>query len=135
MKKLLLKKQRGYIVLISVLIIGAVGLAITTSLIILGIGFSQTSYTIVQSAQAKGLTNACLSDALQKIRNSTSFSGVGSLTLEQGTCRYLVTVQTGENRQINASSTVGSVIRKSKITITQINPRITVSSWQEVADY
>lgn len=127
--------NRGYITLISVLVLGAVGVAITTSLILLGLGSSRTSFALVQSNQAKALANACAEDGLQQIRDFTPYNDTVTLTLGQGTCTYTVTKLIGQNRTVTASGTIGTVVRKVKITVTAINPTIAVSSWQEVADF
>lgn len=129
------KCQNGYITLISVLVVGAVGVALTVSLILLGLSSSRTSFAIEQSNQAKSLANACAEEAMQQIRDSTSFTGNGNLTIGQGTCIYTVTNQGGQNRAITASGAVGAIIRKVKISINKINPAIQVVSWQEVADF
>lgn len=126
--------QSGFITLMSVLVVGAVGAAITTSLILLGVGSSRTSFTIEQSHQAKALANACSEEALQQIRDSTSFTGSGNITAGQGSCSYTVTSQGGSNRTINAVSTVGTVVRKTTIVVNGLNPAIAISSWQEVAN-
>lgn len=128
-------KQAGYITLISVLVVGAVGIAITLSLILLGLGSSRTSFAIEQSNQAKALANACAEDAMQQIYDATPFTGNGNLTLGQGTCEFSVTSQGGQNRTITASGTVGTIIRKVKIIIDKINPTIQVVSWQEVIEF
>ena len=133
-KKYYNQPQYGYITLISVLVVGAVGVAITISLILLGLGSSRTSFALEQSNQAKALTNACAEEAMQQIRDSMSFTGNGNLSLGQGTCNYTVTSQGGQNRTITALGTVGTIVRKVKIIISKINPTITVTSWQEVAD-
>ena len=125
----------GYITLVSVLVVGAVGVAIATSLILLGVGSSRTSFAIEQSNQAKGLANACAEEALEQIRDSTPFTGTDNLTLGQGTCSYTVTSQGGQNRTITASGTVSTVVRKVKIIINTINPTITVTSWQELDNF
>ncbi len=127
-------KRRGFVTLMSVLVIGAVGIAITTSLILLGIGSSRTSFTVEQSDQAKSLVNACAEEALQQIRDSTSFTGSGNITAGQGSCSYTVTSQGGSNRTIAVSGTVGTVVRKAAISITELNPTIVIGSWQEVAN-
>lgn len=124
----------GYITLISVLIVGAVGIAITTSLILLGLGSLRTSFAVEQSNQAKALANACAEEALQQIRDLTAFTGSDNLTLGQGTCVYTVTSEGEQNRTITASGAVGAIVRKVKIIINNINPAIQVVSWQEVAD-
>ena len=127
--------SRGYITLISVLVVGAVGLAIATSILLLGLGSSRTSFAVEQSAQARWLATACAEEALEQIRISASFVGTNNLSLGQGTCTYIVTSQGGENRTITASGTVGTVVRKVEVLISRINPTITVSTWQEVGDF
>lgn len=127
--------QRGYIVLITVLVIGAIGVAIAVSVIWLGLGGSKSSFAFEQSNQAKALANACSEEALQQIRDSTPFTGSGSLTLGQGSCSYTVAASGGQNRTITSSGTVGTIVRKVKIIIDTINPTINVTSWQEVADF
>ena len=125
----------GYVALITVLVIGAVGTAIAVSVILLGLGSSRTSFALEQSNQAKALANACAEEALQQIRDSISFSGTGNLTLGQGTCTYTVTNDGAQNRTVTSSGTVGTTIRKVKITLDQINPTINITSWQELADF
>lgn len=130
-----LNVHSGYIVLITVLVVGAVGVAIAVSLLWLGLSGSKSSFALQQSNQAKGLANACIEEALQQIRDSTSFTGTGSLTLGAGTCSYTVTSQGSQNRTITATGTVGTIIRKVKVIIDKITGSINVTSWQEVADF
>ncbi len=125
----------GFITLISVLVVGAAGIAIALSLILLGLGSSRTSFAVEQSNQAKALANVCAEEALQQIRDSTLFTGNGNLTLGQGNCAYTVTSQGVQNRTVTASSTVGTIIRKVKVIINNINPAIQVVSWQEVDNF
>lgn len=126
--------NRGYITLISVLVVGAVGLALTTSLLFLGLGSSRTSFALEQSGEARALADACAEEGLQQIRSSTGYVGTGNLSLGNGTCTYTVTSQGGSNRTITASSTIGTIVRKVRVVITKINPVITASTWQEVPD-
>ncbi|PWB39141.1 MAG: hypothetical protein C3F02_00790 [Parcubacteria group bacterium] len=126
--------RNGYVTLLSVLVVSAVGIAIVTSMILLGLGSSRTSFADEQSNQAKALVNACAEEGLQQIRSSTAYTGSGNLSLGQGTCTYTVTSQGGSNRTIVASSTVGLIIRKSKVIINQITPLIQVVSWQEAGE-
>ncbi len=128
------KQESGYITLISVLVVGAVGVAVTLSIILLGLGSSKTSFAVEQSDQAKAIANACAEEALQQIRDSSSFVGSGNLTVGQGTCGYSVSSQGGENRTVIASGIVGTIVRKITIVINSINPLIRVTSWQEVSN-
>jgi len=127
--------QDGYITLLSVLVVGAVGLAITISLVLLGLGTSNSSLTLQKSAQARSLANTCAENALQQVRNDVAFSGSGNLSLGQGSCTFIVTDTGGQSRLIVSSGQVGSVVRKLKLTINQINPKINILSWQELADF
>lgn len=135
MKKQLHTGRKGFIALMGILIVGAVGTAIMLSLILLGLGSSRTSFAVEQSGQAKALANACAEEALQQVRDSTPFAGSGNLTLGQGTCTYTVTNNGQQNRTITTSGTVGTIIRKTKIIISKINPNIIFTSWQEVESF
>lgn len=125
----------GYITLISVLIVGAVGLSIATSLLLLGLNSSRTSFVNEQSAKARSLSNACVEKALQEIRNSVSYSGGDNFLYSTGSCSYFVTNTGGENREIIASGFVGTISRKTKIEINKINPQIEITTWVEVSDF
>ncbi len=128
-------KDGGYIALISVLVVGAIGVAVATTLILLGLSSSKTSFSYEQSAKAKSLASTCAEEALEQIRSLSSFSGSGGLSLGVGACSYNVTIGGGESRIIDASGTVGNVVRKVKVLVAIINPAIVISSWQEVADF
>lgn len=125
----------AYITLMSVLVVGAVGGAIAVSLMLLGFGSSRTSFAAEQSIQAQALANACLEEALQRVRESTSFTGNGDLTLGSGSCAFSVTSQGPENRTLEISGTIGTIIQRTVVTIEEIDPRIIVTSWQEVSDF
>lgn len=127
--------SKGFTTLVAMLVVGAIASAVAISLLLLGISTTKNSLAMQQSFQAKALADACAEYALQQIRNSTPYSGSGSLTLGQGTCNYAVANTGGSNRTITAYGTVGTVVRKVKITISQINPRIIIATWQEVADF
>jgi len=130
-----IKNEKGVLTLMSVLIVGAIGLSVGVSLLLLGLANSRTNLALQQSNQAKVLADACAEEALQQIRDLGSYVGSGVLTLGQGTCIYTVTNTGGTTRKITASATVGSVVRKNQITISAISPSVIISSWQEVADF
>lgn len=127
--------KNGYVTLLSMLIVSAISVAIATSLLLLGLGASRTSYAAAESAQARAYANACAEEGLERIRLLTSFTGTGALTLPSGSCVYTVTSQGGQNRTVTAIGTKAAIVRKTKVVVTQITPRITVSTWQEVADF
>ena len=126
---------KGFATLVSVLLVGVLGLAISVSLLLLGLNSSRTSFAREQSYQSKALADACAEEALQQIRDATSFTGSGALTVGQGSCSYTVTSQGGSNRTMTAVGTVASMTRRVRVVIDQTNPVINVTSWQEVVDF
>ena len=132
MRKELAHRKRGFAVLLSVLVLAAVGVALSTTLLYLSIGGTQTSLAISESQEANGLANACAESALEKLAVSSSYIGTASLTLGAGTCMYTV-IGNGSSDSIDSTGTVGSTIRKVEIKIAI--PQLTVSSWQELGDF
>jgi hypothetical protein len=125
------KIKKGYVTLISMLVIGAVGLSVALSLILLGMGSARSSFALEQSNAAKGLANACAEEALQQIWNLDTFVGSGNLTLGLGNCTYTVSSATVP-KTITISATVGTIVRKISITLDQVRPYLHPLSWQEV---
>jgi len=128
-------QKRGFMALISILVVGAVGIAIALALLGLGLGSARTSFAVEQSNQAKALANACAEEGLQQIRDSISFVGTGNLALGQGACSYAVTSQGEQNRTITALGAAGTITRKVKVVIDAISPMIQIVSWQEVDNF
>lgn len=128
------KKQSGYITLLSILVVGAVGVSISVSLLLLGLGNSRTGLSLQQMYQAKALADACAEEALIEVQSSVSFAGSGSLAIGRGTCSYSVTNQGGQNRTVTAMGTIGTIVRKTEVVLSKITPNIAVASWQEVGD-
>lgn len=127
--------SKGYIALMTVLIVGLIATSLTVSLLLLGTSQTKTTIALDESNRAKALTNACAEEALQQIRDSTAFAGSGALTFGTDTCTYTVIDLGGENRQITSTGNANAAVRKVKIIINDITPLILISSWQEVADF
>ena len=125
----------GYAIFYSVIILSAIAVVTILTLANLSIKSIRSSGDLVSSHQARSITDACLEEALQQIRDSNSFSGSGSLNLGAEICYYNVLDFGGNIRQIAASSTVRGAVRKAIAETSQLNPQIQLSSWQEVADF
>ena len=128
------KDQKGFVALITILVIGTVGAVIATSAVLLGLSSSQSSYSLEKSAQTRSFANACVEDALEKIKDS-DFIGSDNIVFTDGDCSYTVTDLAGEIRRIESTGSLDETIRKIKVEIDQINPSINISLWQEVADF
>jgi len=126
------KAQSGYVALLSVLIIGAVALAIASALLVNGADSQREVLTYQQSVQARALATACTEEALQQMHDNTAFTGTNNLTLGQGNCTYTVTNTGGTARTIASSGTVSPVVRKIFVNATAGATAITITSWQDV---
>jgi len=129
------ENNSGFAVLIGVLIVGAFGVAIALYLVLSGLYSYQNSYLFEQSARAKTLANACVETALNNIQLCSIVSGSGSVQIGGQICNYEIIVNSEQARTVQSVATVGSVVRKVKVEVSQIAPVIVVESWQEVADF
>ena len=127
--------MKGYIALISVLIITAITSLIAISAILMSINESNMGLTKDLSARAYYLADACVEEALQQINNSIPYMGTDSLTMGSGSCSYTVTSSGGQNRTIESTGTVGDLNRRVRVTIDAITPSINITSWDEVVDF
>lgn len=133
MKKII--NNKGYVALITVLMIGAVGLSIAVSLLLLSIGTSKTSYSIEVSAEARVYADACINDALEKIRKNQSFVGTKTLSFDYGECSYEVIDNGGGARTINSVGSSNTAIRKAQAILDAVNPKPNIVSFQELEDF
>ncbi len=128
-------RSQGFITLLSVLVVSAVGVGVALTLLTAGIADTRSSGTYEDTLEARALADVCAETALGRIKVSVSFAGNATLAFPEGSCEYFVTAQSGENRTITARGIEGSIVRKVEITVTQISPRIVIGSWREVADF
>lgn len=126
--------QPGYITLMAVILLGAIGSATVVSVLLLGLNSSRSSFALEQSVQARSYVNSCGEYALEKIAENTNYTGSNTLTFPNGSCSYLVQTSGGSVRTISASSTVGNTVRKISLTTGSLSPTILLTSWQEVSD-
>ncbi len=121
--------------LISLLIVGAIATAVTTTTLLLGIVSTQTALAKEESSKALYLANACIEEGLKQIREQTEYNGTETLSFEDGSCDYTVNHMGSEARTINAIGTVNQVVKKIQVEVSTINPQITIDTWREVADF
>jgi len=127
-------KKNGYVTLVTVIIVGAVILSIVLFMIKSGLDATENSQASNSSTQARFLADACAEEALQQIRDNTSFTGTNSVNFSSNSCSYSVANTGASTRTINASSTILNETRKVRVYVSALSPKITLSSWSEVAD-
>lgn len=127
-----IKRDGGFILIMSIIILAAVGVALVSALLSSSVGGYKIARLGESSVQARGLADACAEIALQKLTTSASFTGTGSATIGNGSCSYTVAA-VGSVGTVTSSSTVGAVVRKVKILLSV--PQLILASWQEVGDF
>ncbi|MDO8424635.1 MAG: hypothetical protein Q7S70_01700 [bacterium] len=127
--------MNGYIALISILIISAVLLITAVGSSLLSISEANIGLKKSQGSEVFYSATACAEEALQKIRESPSFSGSGNLAVGEGNCGYAVENLGDQNRLVTASGTIQNATGKIKIAIDQVLPNIHITSWQQSADF
>lgn len=129
-----MEENRGIIALITVLMVLAIAIIIGLSVSLLAIGEAQMSLQKNQSSQAYYLVNLCAEKTLMELKENSSFSGEElNDIITNGSCTS--TVLTNSNWTINVLADFYNQRKKMRVVISQINPQMTIDSWQEVADF
>jgi len=131
-----LRIQKGYIALISILIISGITLLIAISASLFGISESDMGLAKNQSSKAFYLVTLCTEDALMKLKDDLNYQGNETLTFDEGSCDILPLEGNGnQDRVIKTIGTAYNQTRKIKIEINRVNPKMEISSWQEVVSF
>ncbi|MBI2577955.1 MAG: hypothetical protein HYV77_03940 [Candidatus Wildermuthbacteria bacterium] len=129
------ENQKGYAMLITALILGAIAASFSISLLAMSLNSSKSTFLLERSALAKGYADACAEQALMRIAQSNSFSGGANLSFGRGNCLYEVIHTGAKEREVNASGIVESITRRVQVQVSKINPEVTVDAWKEVSDF
>ena len=125
------QSKKGYIALLSVLVLGAVAASLAFSLFA-GSGRSDALIATEVNLRARGYAESCAEEALENIRTTTSYTGTNTLSWSAGSCTATVAAGTGENRTITVTGLSGGSTQHLTITLTAINPLLVISSWQDL---
>ena len=132
----MIKLQRGFMALVTVVIIAAAALVMSLNSSFLGFGTLDMSFLTSEGGRATALTEACAETALVELRVNPSYTGIASpgLSLFGGSCIIEVTNLGGNNRQATTTATLGNFTKRVALTVTlDLNTRsLTVNSWQEI---
>lgn len=126
--------RQGYIALISVILIGALGVALMVSVMASGMLASKTDFSLQQLGGARSMASSCAEEALQKILETGTTSSTGSVSIGTGDCTYVISFSAGQTT-IASTGLIGTVTSKIKVVVASSSPGITLSSWEEVADF
>jgi hypothetical protein len=130
-----MKKNNGFVILVGIIVIGAIGLAVSLILSAIGTAAVSDSQVINDYRQAKNLAEACVEEALQQISDSVPFAGSGTQIVGGEVCNYSVVNLGGSNREVTAWATGGLSTARFEVLIDAIRPSINIVSWQEVVGF
>ncbi len=132
MKNCIKKSQEGYIALISLLIIAAVTLVISTSLTIVSISEAQASLSFTEGIEARYMAESCTEEALLRLRDNSAYTS-GTLTIENDSCTINITGGNPYTITVTGStSTVPTYTKKIQIIAKKAGRSINIISWQEI---
>lgn len=119
---------KGYIALITVLIISAVSLVLATTVSLLAIGEAQSSYAAGEGEDTLTFVEGCMEDALLKARGSDSYTG-GTITRPEGTCSITV-VKVGSVWTL-AATTTSTLYKRTIQVVANKTTSFALTSWIE----
>lgn len=129
--------EKGFIALITVLVITAIAVGVSTSSALSGVSASQLVIKQVRSAQALSLADACGEEALLRLKNNFNYAAGLRETVSfgtEGSCDIVSVIGVVE-KEIRAEASADNEIRRIKIFATKPGSSLVIDSWQEVADF
>ena len=130
--------QNGYIVLISVVMLGAVGAAVASSLVLLSLADSQTSQSMGQSLQARAAAESCAETALNSLRENPGYGGDETLAWDTAQCVISPVEFSDPVYTIRAQGSGDNFVIRLEITARRQEgppPAMEIDSWQEVPQF
>jgi hypothetical protein len=124
--------RQGYILLVTILVAGAVGVAIATSLLFLATNAGRMGLTIEQSSRALAYANTCMENALAALVADGSYAGNATTTFTNGTCRiYNVGGSGNADRTVCVEGVSGSATRYVEANLSRVLPTPLFSIFRE----
>lgn len=126
---------KGYIAMLSVILIAAIGTVVMMSVVASGVDSGKTNLSLQLSGTARMMATSCVEEALQEIIDTGTTSKRGTLTLGSNSCDYTISTSSGQTILVKATGTAMTVVSKILVIIASTTPSLTLSSWQEVSDF
>lgn len=128
--------MKGYIAIISILIISAILLLVALAGVNSGIAQSKMTFQRNQLSENYYLAQACAEEALMRVKEDSAYSGNETVSLDGNNCQILA-VDKGKSqaRTVKVSSSLYNLAKKIRIEVARINPLMEIQSWRELADF
>lgn len=127
--------NKGFALLLSVLIVGSVVLSLSLILLSLSSNALRSAQSEVVYGKTSGVANACAEYTLNYLRSNRTWTGTTSLNLLGGVCQYTISNVGGNNRLLQIVGTSSGVTRRVKIITTAFTPKLVVGTWEEVVGF
>jgi len=121
--------QSGYIALVTVLVVSAVVILISTTVAFLAIGEAQQSLALTKGEGNLLFTEGCMEDALIKARASSAYTG-GTITEPEGTCTVTVS-KAGTTWTLTAVPNTTDFSRTIQVVVVR-SSSLVITSWKEI---
>ncbi len=125
--------QSGLTALVTLVIISFVALLVALSVNLISISEMQMGFEKSRSAKAFWAAEACLDEALIRLKRDPSYSG-GSLTVDSVTNCTISIAPSGSKRIITTVGTVDGIIIRRIEAQADVSGRVTLDYWKELAD-
>ncbi len=111
-------------------------IAVSVSLILLGLAAGQSGLSVRQSAQAWEYASTCAERALRSLRTDPTYVGNETFTFSSGSCDIRAVGGSGNTgRSLCTDGKSGDSTRRLEVSITRLYPSAVISSWREVPGF
>lgn len=128
-----LLREQGLIAFTSLLIISAVALSISVSIVLLGIGEADNSLGFKKGQETLKIAEACIEETLLRLRDNAMYSG-GSLNVGDGSCTMSIS-GSGSVRTIDVTATIigpPRFVKSVRAIARRLGNSISITGWSEV---
>lgn len=126
----------GYVLLISVLAVGAIVTLMVAVLLLLSATIARSTISLEQSARAMTYANTCAERMLLDLFRDPNATSNGTVTFAFGSCTTSPVAGVGNtDRAICVEGLSGTVRRRLEISVSRLLPSVRVRSWREVTQF
>ncbi len=131
-----LLNTHGYMLLLAVIVVGIVSGSIASTILLFGIGQNRTALAIQEGLHARFVADSCAQEVLQQLIQDDAYAGSESLVFDAGDCTVAAVVGSGQfNRTVQVTGVSGNATQRIEVIVDTVGPPMSISSWQEVADF
>jgi hypothetical protein len=131
------KKQKGFIILVAVIFLAAIGSVVSSSIILLGLNSSLNNSVVKNSFQASLLSDSCQEYTMLQIKDNSDYVGDEIINTNFGTCNILPVTKNNNTFTIYTTAEHADTYSKIKALINKDEESglITIESYQQLADF